>query len=135
MSEYSRENREKFFKGKQISLYLEKIKNWSKQSEKFTNIDTVNIYQEMDQRMGTIKLVLNNLKDPILEIPPQVVRDCTLIYYDYYSTRSIWHQWIDLGELGLKACEQINDFYSYDNSLYCLYPIFLDIVYTRYFLF
>jgi tetratricopeptide (TPR) repeat protein len=93
---------------RQTQLFLEKVKRWSTE---FATPKTPEIFKQMDEEKGNLKKALARLPDFYDQIPEQI-RDFSLLIYDYYSTRSRWDEWIEFGELGLKACEKLGDQYS-----------------------
>lgn len=90
--------------------YLELAKEWllelnTKQKK------PSQIFSEMDEEQRNIKIALARLPYLYKQIPEEV-RDFSVLVYDYYATRSRWDEWIEFGEIGLKACNELNNKYS-----------------------
>lgn len=95
---------------KHTETYFKKVDNWRKE---FTTDKAPEIFKIMDGDKGNLTKALNRLKNNVeTGIPLDLVRDFTLIIYDYYEKRSRWSEWLELGQLGLEVCKQLNDSYS-----------------------
>lgn len=90
--------------------YFNKVEKWRKE---FTTDKAPEIFQIMDGDKGNLTKALNRLKNNVeTGIPLDLVRDFTIIIYDYYEKRSRWSEWTELGQLGLEVCKELNDSYS-----------------------
>jgi len=65
--------------------------------------------EEFNLNLGT---AIDRIKTSTNTIPPEIIRDFALAIYDYYNKRSKWSEFVELANLGLEVCRQINDSYS-----------------------
>lgn len=95
---------------RKTEIFFKNVENWRKE---FTTDRAPEIFKIIDEDKNNLTNALNHLKNNIeIGIPLDLVRDFTIIIYDYYEKRSRWSEWVELGQLGLEVCEQLNDNYS-----------------------